>query len=93
MKDTKKGHAIILGILAITVLLVSMRETVLVSTLLNAPFWVHVVIVGIVLSGYFAIKTTIEEKKVENEWIEQEGQVYIDRINEAREKKKLSQGD
>lgn len=34
-----------------------------------------------------AFRTSREEKQIDEEFIEKEGQVYIDRIQQAREKK------
>jgi len=90
LKNSRRGHAILLGIFAITMLLFSARETAIVAALIQAPFWVHVIIVAIIISGYFTIKTSAEERKTEESWIEQEGQVYMDRIKEAREQRGMS---
>ena len=42
---------------------------------------------GIVISGFMAVKTGREERESENEWIEQEGNVFIARMNEEKERK------
>jgi len=51
------------------------------------PWWIYVCIIGILGSGYMAFRTSREEKQIDEEFIEKEGQVYIDRIQQAREKK------
>lgn len=44
-------------------------------------------IVGIVISAFMVLKTSKEEQNIEKEWIEQEGQKYIDRMHEEKERK------
>ncbi len=46
-----------------------------------------VLIAGIIVSGIMAVKTGKEERKMEQEWIEQEGEKYITAINEEKEKR------
>jgi uncharacterized protein YabE (DUF348 family) len=52
------------------------------------PWWIYVCIIGILVSGYMAFKTSREDKIIDNEFIEQEGQVYLDRIEQERQKKR-----
>ncbi|PHD48905.1 SigE-dependent sporulation protein [Bacillus toyonensis] len=51
------------------------------------PWWVYLVIVGIVLSGYMALYTSKKEQEMDNEFIEKEGEVYMKRLEEEREKR------
>ena len=44
-------------------------------------------IVGIVISAFMVLKTSKEEQNIEKEWIEQEGQKYIDRMHEEKDGK------
>ncbi|MBS4198517.1 sporulation YhaL family protein [Bacillus sp. FJAT-49732] len=55
---------------------------------MSLPIWVYFVILGIFTSAFMAIKTAKEDKEMETEWIEKEGQVYIDRM----EKEKVQRG-
>ncbi|WP_197414453.1 sporulation YhaL family protein [Bacillus sp. FJAT-29937] len=55
------------------------------------PFWVYFIAIGILLSAYMAIKAGREERKVENESIELEGRVYIERIEKEREARRTKQ--
>ena len=55
------------------------------------PFWVYFIAAGILLSAYMAIKAGREEREAENESIELEGRVYIERIEKEREERKTSQ--
>lgn len=51
------------------------------------PWWVYLVIVGIVLSGYMVLYTSKKEQDMDNEFIEKEGEVYMKRLAEEREKR------
>ncbi len=53
------------------------------------PWWVYVVISGIIFSGYMVIRTARNEQEVENSFIENEGQVYIERMNQEKEGRKI----
>ncbi|QOR67412.1 sporulation YhaL family protein [Cytobacillus suaedae] len=53
------------------------------------PWWVYVVISGIIFSGYMVIRTAKNEQEVENSFIENEGQVYIERMNQEKEGRKI----
>jgi len=54
---------------------------------MTLPVWVYVVVAGIILSAIMAVKTSRDEKKVDEEFIEKEGQVYIKRMEREREEK------
>ena len=47
----------------------------------------YLVIVGIVLSGYMVLYTSKKEQEMDNEFIEKEGEVYMKRLAEEREKR------
>ncbi len=64
-------------------------KTPLIPILAASPWWMYVVILGIFISGGFSIKYTLEERKKEREWIEQEGNVYLERIELERGKRKM----
>ena len=51
------------------------------------PWGVYLVIVGIVLSGYMVLYTSKKEQDMDNEFIEKEGEVYMKRLEEEREKR------
>ncbi|MCD1175125.1 sporulation YhaL family protein [Bacillus anthracis] len=51
------------------------------------PWWVYLVIVGIVLSGYMVLYTSKKEQEMDNEFIEKEGEVYMKRLAEECEKR------
>ncbi|EJS66393.1 SigE-dependent sporulation protein [Bacillus cereus] len=54
------------------------------------PWWIYLVIVGIVLSGYMVLYTSKKEQEMDNEFIEKEGEVYMKRLEEEREKRNQS---
>jgi hypothetical protein len=51
------------------------------------PIWVYTVVVGIVISALMAIKTGREERQLEMENIEQEGEIYIKRLEREKERR------
>jgi heme/copper-type cytochrome/quinol oxidase subunit 3 len=55
--------------------------------MVSIPWFVYVALFGVLFSAYMVIRTTREEKLEENSFIEQEGNVYIERMNEEREKR------
>ena len=57
------------------------------------PWWVYVVIVGIIVSGYMVLYTSKKEQDLDQEFIEQEGNVYMQRIQEERERRTQEQDD
>ncbi|WP_412758939.1 sporulation YhaL family protein [Metabacillus fastidiosus] len=56
-------------------------------TILLLPWWIYLCIVGIIYSGYMTFKTAKQDRKIDEEFIEKEGQVFIERIEEERKKK------
>ncbi|MDN3015164.1 sporulation YhaL family protein [Paenibacillus sp. BSR1-1] len=53
--------------------------------ILTIPIWIYAVVVGIVVSALMAIKTGKEERRLELENIEQEGEIYIKRLEREKE--------
>jgi len=64
--------------------LVSGKEGRRVETL---PWWIYLVIIGIVVSGYMVLYTSKKEQDMDNEFIEKEGEVYMKRLEEERERR------
>jgi uncharacterized membrane protein (DUF106 family) len=54
---------------------------------LTIPIWVYAVVVGIVVSALMALKTGREERMMEMENIEQEGEIYMKRLEREKELK------
>ncbi|AXI08705.1 SigE-dependent sporulation protein [Oceanobacillus zhaokaii] len=49
------------------------------------PWWVIVVIALIFVSAYMAFKARLAESRLEQQFIEREGRIYIERIESERE--------
>lgn len=58
---------------------------------MDIPLWMYFVIAGIMISAYMVIRTGREEKRIEDEVIEKEGEIYMKRLEEEREEKKKTQ--
>lgn len=54
---------------------------------MSIPIWVFAVVVGIVISALMAIKTGREERALELESIEKEGEIYIQRLEREKEQR------
>jgi ABC-type arginine transport system permease subunit len=55
------------------------------ANVMTIPIWVYAVVVGIVISALMAIKTGREERLLEMESIEKEGEIYITRLEREKE--------
>ncbi|MED3623034.1 sporulation YhaL family protein [Neobacillus thermocopriae] len=56
---------------------------------MTIPFWIYAVVAGIIVSAWMAIKTGREERKLEMEEIEREGEIYMKRMEKE---KKMREG-
>jgi hypothetical protein len=54
----------------------------------DLPFWMYLIVAGIILSAYMVIRTGKEEKRIEDEIIAREGEIYMQRLQKEREEKK-----
>lgn len=61
---------------------------VMLSFLATVPAWGYFIIAGIVFSGYKVIEGVLEDKRADYEHIEREGQVFLDRMEEERKRRK-----
>ncbi len=48
---------------------------------------IGLLVAGIAISGFMAVRTGQEERRTEEEWIEQEGLKYISRMEEEKERR------
>ncbi|MCP3026759.1 sporulation YhaL family protein [Halobacillus sp. A5] len=55
--------------------------------MLGLPVWVFFCIIFIFLSGFMAYRAMKAEQKVEQQFIEKEGRVYLTRMEEEKEKR------
>ncbi len=51
------------------------------------PWWVYIVVAGIVISGFMVIFTEKQEQEEDNEFIEREGEKYIQRMKNEKEER------
>lgn len=58
--------------------------------ILGIPWWVFIIVLFICFSGYMAFKAMRAERELEQKFIEREGEIYIERMNEEREKRQQS---
>ena len=84
--NKKVQLAILLGI-GILLFVLSGLEFVPAVLLSVEPWWMYVVILGILVSAYYFMKYSLEDRRIDNDYIEKEGQVYMERIEAARAKK------
>ncbi|MRH44122.1 SigE-dependent sporulation protein [Aquibacillus halophilus] len=59
--------------------------------ILGIPWWVYMFILFIFFSGYMSFRALVAEKKLEKQFIEREGKVYMDRIEEKRSNKEIEE--
>lgn len=55
--------------------------------IIGMPWWVFMMILFIFLSGYMAYRAMRAERRLEQQFIEREGRVFIDRMEKERETK------
>lgn len=58
-------------------------------SLWSQPWWLYFLIAGIVFSGYKAYEGMKEDKKVDESFIEEEGNVFIRRMEEERKRRQM----
>ncbi|KAB7664127.1 sporulation YhaL family protein [Bacillus sp. B1-b2] len=51
------------------------------------PMWILFVLGGIAISAFMAVKTGKEDRKQENDIIEREGSVYMERLEEEKQRR------
>lgn len=56
-------------------------------TIFNLPWWVFLLILFIFFSGYMAYRAMKAEQALEQQFIEREGQVYMERIENERKRR------
>jgi hypothetical protein len=55
--------------------------------ILGVPWWVLGVIILIFFSGYMAFRAMIAEKRLEQQYAEREGKIYIERMKKEKEQR------
>lgn len=57
---------------------------------MDLPIWILLLVGGIIMSAFMAVKTGKEERQQEMEIIEREGEIYMERIQKEKEEKEES---
>ncbi|MBA2872002.1 cbb3-type cytochrome oxidase subunit 3 [Anoxybacillus calidus] len=52
--------------------------------MLSMPWWIYLVLIGIIVSAYMTVRTAKKEREIDEAFIEKEGEVYMERIREER---------
>lgn len=55
---------------------------------MDIPFWIYFIVMGIIISAYMVVRTGKEERRVEEEMIEREGEIYMERLEKERSDKR-----
>ncbi|MFJ5963910.1 MULTISPECIES: sporulation YhaL family protein [unclassified Bacillus (in: firmicutes)] len=55
------------------------------------PWWVYVCIIGIIYSAYKLMTTAKEEQEIDQSFIEKEGEIFIERMEQERERRRQHQ--
>ncbi|WP_085992798.1 sporulation YhaL family protein [Oceanobacillus senegalensis] len=53
----------------------------------GVPWWVVAVILLIFFSGYMSFRAMVAEKRLEQQYAEREGKVFIDRMQKEKEER------
>ncbi len=61
---------------------------VIASFFATIPVWMYFIIAGIFFSGYKVIEGVLEDKRADYEHIKREGEVFIQRMEEERKRRK-----
>ncbi|WP_017754268.1 sporulation YhaL family protein [Calidifontibacillus oryziterrae] len=56
--------------------------------MLSLPWWIYFVLAGIVFSAYMMIKSVRKDQEIDQSFIEKEGEVYIERMKQERERRR-----
>ncbi|MBP0726886.1 sporulation YhaL family protein [Bacillus sp. RG28] len=57
----------------------------------SLPIWMYAVVIGIFISGFMVVYTSRQEKEIDQEFIEKEGEIYLQRIKEERDRREQLQ--
>ncbi|MGP4082390.1 sporulation YhaL family protein [Pseudalkalibacillus sp. R45] len=61
--------------------------------LTSVPWWMYFVLAGIGYSGYRAWFHTVEDRKLDRVHIEEEGKIYMERIEEEKQRRNQASGE
>ncbi|MEK5496498.1 sporulation YhaL family protein [Bacillus sp. FSL M8-0077] len=55
------------------------------------PWWVYACIIGIIFCAYKLMTTAKEEQEIDQSFIEKEGEIFIERMEQERERRRQGQ--
>jgi hypothetical protein len=88
MKQAKRAlYAIVLLFLLFMMQQLGLIGPVL-TKLLGIPWWVYLVIAGILFSGYKAFSLSKQDKEIDDEWNEEQGNIFIRRMRDEKERRR-----
>lgn len=61
-----------------------------IQLILGTPWWVLGIIILIFFSGYMSFRAMMAERRLEQEYAEKEGEIYIERMLKEREEREKS---
>ena len=59
--------------------------------MLFCPRWVYACIIGIIFCAYKLMTTAKEEQEIDQSFIEKEGEIFIERMEQERERRRQGQ--
>lgn len=90
MNAVKVVVILIVGFLVVFVARIVYLLTPIWAKVQASPWWVYAIIVGILISAYLTFKYTKDEKELEERWIEQEGEIFMEPIRERHQNKQFT---
>lgn len=86
MNAVKLVGTLIVALLVLFLFRVIYLTTPILEMIVTSPWWVHLIMIGIIVSGYLSYKFAKEDREIEERWIEQEGENFMEPIRKRREK-------
>ncbi|TCP29282.1 sporulation protein YhaL [Scopulibacillus darangshiensis] len=87
MKNTKRSLIIIALIMFVFILQQLHLLSGIISHLESLPWWMYLVFLGILISAYQFLTLSKEDKEVDQQWIEEQGEVFIKRMREEKKRR------
>ncbi|MTT30477.1 signal peptidase [Terrilactibacillus sp. BCM23-1] len=91
MKRTKRSLFLIGVILTLFVLQQFHLLGSMIEQIETLPWWGIMVVLGIIFSGYQAFTLSRKDKEIDDKWVEEQGHVYIERMEMEKAKRKTNE--
>jgi hypothetical protein len=91
--NTKNGFLLIGFIVVVAAVLMGEYVISFAVQFASLPWWLYFVLAGILYSGYKFVTISKEEHDQEQDWVEEEGNVYIKRMEKEKEERQKVSGD